>query len=125
MTKLKDLEWFCPQPFMNTLINNNKVAKPCCVIHQWPEHDFIKSSKTSVMDVHNSDLMKSFRKEILTDGGPLTDRFCLVCKEQEKYSKTESHRIVYNNKFDEKRDKYRGTCLTDIFPEWKPYYEKL
>ena len=24
-----------------------------------------------------------------------------------------------------KRDKYRGTCLTDIFPEWKPYYEKL
>ena len=24
-----------------------------------------------------------------------------------------------------KRDKYRGTCLTDVFPEWKPYYEKL
>jgi len=23
------------------------------------------------------------------------------------------------------RDKYRGTCLTEIFPEWKPYYEKL
>ena len=23
------------------------------------------------------------------------------------------------------RDKYRGTCLTDIFPEWKPYYEKV
>ena len=23
------------------------------------------------------------------------------------------------------RDKLRGTCLTDIFPEWKPYYEKL
>ena len=23
------------------------------------------------------------------------------------------------------RDKYRGTCLTDIFPEWIPYYEKL
>ena len=23
------------------------------------------------------------------------------------------------------RDKHRGTCLTDIFPEWKPYYEKL
>ena len=24
-----------------------------------------------------------------------------------------------------KRDKFRGTCLTDVFPEWKPYYEKL
>ena len=23
------------------------------------------------------------------------------------------------------RDKHRGTCLTDIFPEWEPYYEKL
>ena len=21
-----------------------------------------------------------------------------------------------------KRDKFRGTCLTDLFPEWKPYY---
>ena len=21
------------------------------------------------------------------------------------------------------RDKHRGTCLTDIFPEWEPYYE--
>jgi len=25
----------------------------------------------------------------------------------------------------ERRDKYRGTCLTDVFPEWKPYYGKL
>jgi hypothetical protein len=24
-----------------------------------------------------------------------------------------------------KRDKHRGTCLTDIFPEWKPYYDQL
>ena len=23
------------------------------------------------------------------------------------------------------RDKHRKTCLTDIFPEWNPYYEKL
>ena len=23
------------------------------------------------------------------------------------------------------RDAYRGTCLTDVLPEWKPYYEKL
>jgi len=24
-----------------------------------------------------------------------------------------------------KRDKFRGTVLTDVFPEWKPYYEKV
>jgi hypothetical protein len=24
-----------------------------------------------------------------------------------------------------KRDKFRGTVLTDVFPEWEPYYEKL
>ena len=24
-----------------------------------------------------------------------------------------------------RRDKHRGTCLTEIFPEWEPYYEKL
>ena len=23
------------------------------------------------------------------------------------------------------RDKYRGTCLTELFPEWKPYYDKF
>ena len=23
------------------------------------------------------------------------------------------------------RDKYWGSCLTELFPEWKPYYEKL
>ena len=23
------------------------------------------------------------------------------------------------------RDKYRGTCLIDLFPEWKPYYENI
>ena len=32
MTKIKDLEWFCPQPFMNTVINHDKIAKPCCVL---------------------------------------------------------------------------------------------
>ena len=23
------------------------------------------------------------------------------------------------------RDKYRGTCLIDLFPEWKKYYENF
>jgi organic radical activating enzyme len=24
-----------------------------------------------------------------------------------------------------KRDKHRGTCLTSVFPEWKPYYDRV
>jgi len=126
MTKIKDLEWFCPQPFMNTVINHDKIAKPCCVLKRWPSRKLRNSGKTSVMDVHNSDLMKSFRKELLTDGGPLTDRFCLVCKEQEKHSKTESHRIIYNKKFDEEHGEYREhtTALEEYIDtdHSKPFY---
>ena len=126
MTKLKDLEWFCPQPFMNTVINHDKIAKPCCVLKRWPGRKLRDSGETSVMGVHNSDIMKKFRKELLTDGGPLTDRFCLVCKEQEKYSKTESHRMVYNDKFDEEHGEYREhtTALEEYIDtdHSKPFY---
>ena len=52
------------------------------------------------------------------------------------YRQETDHIISYleNMEYDEKqmehmlkdiadRDKYRGTCLTELFPEWKPYYE--
>ena len=107
MTKLKDLEWFCPQPFMNAVVNHFRVTKPCCVIRGWPNRSIKESGKTSVMDVHQSQLMKDFRKEFLEGGGPLTEKFCLVCKEQEKHSKTESHRLMYVDKFDEEHGEYR------------------
>ena len=107
MTKLKDLEWFCPQPFMNAVVNHFRVTKPCCVIRGWPNRSIKESGKTSVMDVHQSQLMKDFRKEFLEGGGPLTEKFCLVCKEQEKHSKTESHRLMYADKFDEEHGEYR------------------
>ena len=102
MTKIKDLEWFCPQPYMNVVVNHDRVTKPCCVLKGWPNRKIKESGKTSVMDVHQSQLMKDFRKEFLEGGGPLTEKFCLVCKEQEKHSKTESHRLMYVDKFDEK-----------------------
>mgnify|MGYP001159829155 FL=1 len=107
MTKLKDLEWFCPQPFMNAVVNHDRVTKPCCVLKGWPNRKIKESGKTSVMDVHQSQLMKDFRKEFLEGGGPLTEKFCLVCKEQEKHSKTESHRLMYVDKFDEEHGEYK------------------
>ena len=107
MTKLKDLEWFCPQPFINIVINHDKISKPCCVLKNWPSGKIKRSGKTSVMDVHHSKLMNDFRNEFLTGGGPLTNKYCLVCKEQEIHSKTESHRLMYADKFDEEHGEYR------------------
>ena len=37
MTKIKDLEWFCPQPFMNTLVYRTVAPMSCCVIKNWPK----------------------------------------------------------------------------------------
>ena len=114
MTKIKDLDWFCPQPFMNTVVNHDRVTKPCCVLKGWPNRSIKESGKTSVMEVHNSDLMKKFRNEFLTadEPTPLIDNFCLVCKEQEKHSKTESHRLMYVDKFDEDHGEYREHTTT-------------
>jgi hypothetical protein len=128
MTKIKDLEWFCPQPFMNAVVNHDRVTKPCCVLKGWPNRKIKESGKTSVMEVHNSDLMKKFRNEFLTadEPTPLIDNFCLVCKEQEKHSKTESHRLMYAYKFDEEHGEYREhtTALEEYIDtdHSKPFY---
>jgi len=39
-----------------------------------------------------------------------------------EYDKSQMIRMLQDIK---DRDKYRGTCLTDLFPEWRNYYEKL
>ena len=39
-----------------------------------------------------------------------------------EYDETQMWKMLQDIK---DRDKYRGTCLIDILPEWKPYYEKL
>ena len=81
MSKLKDLEWFCPQPFMNTVMTRDLIPKSCCVIKDWPDQDFLgDTGQTSIMEVHNSDFMKDFRKEFLNGAGPISDKLCLVCK---------------------------------------------
>ena len=37
MTKIKDLEWFCPQPFMNTLVYRTVAPLSCCVLKTGPK----------------------------------------------------------------------------------------
>ena len=105
--KLEEYEWFCPQPFINTVMNHDLIPKACCVLKSWPSHFFNKTGKTSIMEVHNSDFMKNFRKEFLNGGGPISNKLCLVCKEQEKHSPTESHRFKYIEKFDEVHGEYK------------------
>jgi len=107
MTKLKDLEWFCPQPFTNTVSVQDGSAKPCCVVKEWPSSQLIREGIIGPKALHESQLMKDFRKEFLTGGGPLTDFHCQVCKEQEKHSATESHRLMYLDKFDKEHGEHR------------------
>ena len=93
MTDIKQLSWFCPQPFINTLIKPPG-SVPCCVMKQWNKYN-------------NTNDLKEFQQEFLNGGGPLIDKHCLVCKEQEKHTKTQSHRLVYLDKFDEDLGEYR------------------
>ena len=37
MNKIKDLEWFCPQPFMNTLVYRTVAPTGCCVLKDFPK----------------------------------------------------------------------------------------
>ena len=39
-----------------------------------------------------------------------------------EYDETQMIRMLQDTR---DRDKYRGTCLTDLFPEWRNYYEKF
>ena len=79
MTKLTDLEWFCPQPFMNTVSTQDGSSKPCCVLKEWPSRKLVDDGIIGPKALHESQLMKDFRKEFLTGGGPLQDKYCQVC----------------------------------------------
>ena len=108
MTKIKDLEWFCPQPFVNTVATQDGVAKPCCVLKEWPNRHLRDNGIMGPKGLHESQLMKDFRNEFLTTGdGPMQKKYCQVCKEQEKHSATESHRLMYVDKFDEEHGEYK------------------
>ena len=106
MIKIKDLEWFCPQPFMNTLVYRTAAPQSCCVLKQWPK-GLIKRKygTTNPIELHNEEEYSNFRNEFLNGGGPLTKKYCEVCIEQEKHS-SQSHRNIYLEKFTNEWDEY-------------------
>jgi hypothetical protein len=81
---IEKLEWFCPQPFINTVTTGRK-SSPCCVIKDW---DFAKAEENTII----------LQKEMLSGGGPQCSKNCGVCIEQEKHP-APSHRQIYNDKW--------------------------
>ena len=114
MTKLEDYEWFCPQPFINVVEQINGVIKPCCVIKGW---DHIPNG--TILENHHSEKLNNFRKEFLNGGGPMSDKYCIICKEQEKHSPTESHRNMYLSKFDGEWAAFKKDVEEYLDTDWK------
>ena len=107
MNKIKDLKWFCPQPFMNTLVYRTVAPTGCCVLKDWPKTGIKqKYGTTDPKELHNKEEYVNFRNEFLNGGGPLTQNHCTVCIEQEKHSSL-SHRQIYLEKFTGKNGEYR------------------
>ena len=99
MNKIEDMEWFCPQPFMNTLVYRIVAPMSCCVMKEWPKGALKRKYETAdPKKLHNKDEYLNFRNEFLNGGGPLTKKHCQVCIEQEKHS-SQSHRQIYLEKF--------------------------
>ena len=112
MTKIEDLEWFCPQPFMNTLVYRTVAPQPCCVLKEWPKTSIKrKYGTTDPKELHDKDEYADFRNEFLNGGGPLTQKYCQVCVEQEKHSNS-SHRKIYLEKFTHKNGEYNDHLET-------------
>jgi hypothetical protein len=68
---IKTSNVFCPEPFIST-VTTGKLSHPCCLMKDW---DFEKSEENTL----------AIQKEMLSSGGPLFDKHCLICKEQEKH----------------------------------------
>ena len=112
--KIEDYEWFCPQPFINVVEQITGVVKPCCVIKGW---DFTPNG--TIMENHHSEKVRNFRKEFINGGGPMSDKYCIVCKEQEKHSPTESHRNMYLSKFNGEWADYKKKVEKYLDTDWK------
>ena len=73
MIKIKDLEWFCPQPFMNTLLYRTVAPQSCCVLNMKTKIK-LKYGTTDPKELHNKEEYVNFRNEFLNGGGPLTQK---------------------------------------------------
>ena len=106
MTKIKDLKWFCPQPFTNTHVYGLGAPQSCCVLKKWPKNRIKrKYGTTDPVELHNKDEYANFRNEFLNGDGPLIQKNCQVCIEQEKHSSI-SHRQIYLEKFTKELGEY-------------------
>ena len=56
MNKIEDMEWFCPQPFMNTLVYRIVAPMSCCVMKEWPKGALKRKYETAdPKKLHNKD----------------------------------------------------------------------
>lgn len=70
----------------------------------------IKSVPLSIREQYISKYYNDYRDE--------TDKFISYLEDTE-YDEVQMWKMIQDIK---DRDKYRGTCLVDVFPEWEPYY---
>ena len=106
MTKIKDLKWFCPPPCTNTHVYGLGAPLSCCVLKKWPKNRIKrKYGTTDPVELHNKDEYANFRNEFLNGDGPLIQKNCQVCIEQEKHSSI-SHRQIYLEKFTKELGEY-------------------
>ena len=73
----------------------------------------VVSTPPPIREKYLDNYYKNYKKEI--------DHIISYLEDVE-YDETQMWKMLQDIK---DRDKYRGTCLIDILPEWKPYYEKL
>lgn len=75
MTKIKDLDWFCPQAFTNILVYKLNAPQSCCVLKKWPKNRIRrKYGTTNPTELHNKDEYVDFRNEFLKGDGPLIQK---------------------------------------------------
>jgi len=91
---------FCPISLDNLVYGDDEIYS-------------VVSTPPSIREKYLDNYYKNYKKEI--------DHIISYLEDIE-YDETQMWKMLQDIK---DRDKYRGTCLIDILPEWKPYYEKL
>ena len=68
MNKIEDMEWFCTETFMNTLVYRIVAPMSCCVMKEWPKGALKRKYETAdPKKLHNKDEYLNFRNEHKTD----------------------------------------------------------
>ena len=80
--KLEEYEWFCPEPFINTMTSVGGPIKPCCFIdtESW-----------------GGQSLDDFRKEFLGQSGELIEKCCVRCIQQERVGAKSQRQVSLEN----------------------------